>query len=745
VQVSGPVEDGDVANAARRNRLDYIAGVLAAALAVAVAATALLATRRYFLTDDFATYFVPGFREVARLIGEGRFPLLTDRIWNGGALLQEYQYAVFNPVSVLLYLALGGVNDLAIYAASFSLVHIGILAGGTYFLCRVLRCAPRHAFLAAVLMPLSDWTFFWGATDWIPGLVSMAWLVWAWGFLILTFRRPGYAPAAAGMVAMTLLAGWPFADLALLLSVLVAARVWLASQPREHLRAAAWVTLAVIAGGLLAAPAILPLGVYANYIGRPPVDGLLATDLTGLLEIGMPFVQVHWGSFNGAFQSLSEPIVYVAWFAPLVLASANWKKLARERTVWVILGSAAAFAALSMVSHAWLFRWMFRLLPYYQCAILVLVALALTRADEDGVSWNFDRLALVIAAEVWLAFSQTHTLAFVYVGVAYAFGFLAWITTRFKGRRDVRWTAFALVSSIGVFWVTIWMTMIGGHPRYPQTWTPPIRAATLAQTSAPGPTRYAIVHQLTDPADPGASFWTTYRPLNTTLEQPGYSVTGYSSLVSGPFSRLFCVEQPGTPCAALVSRVTAPVPPTNRSLIDLMSVDEAVIQHPADAAKFAAWAGAGWRETRGPAGEWSFTRIRPLGLVAWASPGAGAVVQSSSPARITAQARNDAPTQATIVLARAWYPGWSARLDGAPLVARPLAGLLVSVQLPPRSAGRLDVTFWPTGLTAGLVLAALGAILVVLTAVFPRRIDAPASRLKQVSIRFGKKPQPSSA
>ena len=315
------------------------------------------ATQRYFLTDDFATYFVPGFREVARLIGEGQFPLLTDRIWLGGALLQEYQYAVFNPVSVLLYLALGGVNDLAIYAASFSLVHIGILAGGTYFLCRVLCCAPRHAFLAAVLMPLSDWTFFWGATDWIPGLVSMAWLVWAWGVLILTFRRSGYAPAAAVMVAMTLLAGWPFADLALLLSVLVAARVWFASQPREHLRPAAWVALGVTAGGLLAAPAILPLGLYVNYIGRPPVDGLWATDLTGLLEFGMPFVQVHyWGSFNGAYQQVSEPIVYVAWFAPLVLASANWKKLAGDRTVWVILGSAAAFAALSMVSHmAWLF------------------------------------------------------------------------------------------------------------------------------------------------------------------------------------------------------------------------------------------------------------------------------------------------------------------------------------------------------------------------------------------------------
>ena len=147
--------------------------------------------------------------------------------------------------------------------------------------------------------------------------------------------------------------------------------------------------------------------------------------------------------------------------------------------------------------------------------------------------------------------------------------------------------------------------------------------------------------------------------------------------------------------------MTVPVRPTGLSLIDLMGVGHVVIQHPGDAAKFAAWAGAGWIQARGPAGEWSFTRILPLGLVTWASPGAGAVVQSSSPAKITAQARNDAPTPATIVLARAWYPGWSARLNGAPVLAHPLAGLLVTVELPPRSQGGLEVSFWPSGLTAG--------------------------------------------
>jgi hypothetical protein len=111
------------------------------------------------------------------------------------------------------------------------------------------------------------------------------------------------------------------------------------------------------------------------------------------------------------------------------------------------------------------------------------------------------------------------------------------------------------------------------------------------------------------------------------------------------------------------------------------------------------------------------------------------VVISRAPSRIVASARNDAATHGTLVLARAWYPGWSARLNGRPVTARPLAGVLVSVELPPHSAGRLEVSFWPSGLTAGLVLAAIGALLLALAALFPGLIDAPAARLAEIISR----------
>ena len=117
-------------------------------------------------------------------------------------------------------------------------------------------------------------------------------------------------------------------------------------------------------------------------------------------------------------------------------------------------------------------------------------------------------------------------------------------------------------------------------------------------------------------------------------------------------------------------------------------------------------------------------------MVSWTSPGVGAVVpveRAVEDRRL--RRRNDGTAAATIVLARAWYPGWSAKLNGAPLVARPLAGLLVSVQLPLHSAGRLEVSFWPSGLTAGLVMAAAGAFLLGLVALFPRLANSPIAKL----------------
>ncbi|HEY1447220.1 MAG TPA: hypothetical protein VGF33_01665, partial [Caulobacteraceae bacterium] len=79
--VSAATDGDEAAPSTGGSRSEIATGALAAALATAAAAAALLASPRYFFTDDYTTQFVPVFREIARLVGQGHFPLITDRIW----------------------------------------------------------------------------------------------------------------------------------------------------------------------------------------------------------------------------------------------------------------------------------------------------------------------------------------------------------------------------------------------------------------------------------------------------------------------------------------------------------------------------------------------------------------------------------------------------------------------------------------------------------------------------------------
>ena len=156
-------------------------GLLTALLAVATAAIPLVHEPAFYFTDDYQAYFLPGFLEIARLIKAGELPFLTPRLFQGGAFLAEYQYALLNPVSLLLYLALDGFARLDKAAAFFALVHIGLLAGGTHALARLVGVTRPAAVLAGLTAATSGWIIYWGAITWIPGLVSTAWLSWAAG------------------------------------------------------------------------------------------------------------------------------------------------------------------------------------------------------------------------------------------------------------------------------------------------------------------------------------------------------------------------------------------------------------------------------------------------------------------------------------------------------------------------------------------------------------------------------------
>jgi hypothetical protein len=171
----------------------------------------------------------------------------------------------------------------------------------------------------------------------------------------------------------------------------------------------------------------------------------------------------------------------------------------------------------------------------------------------------------------------------------------------------------------------------------------------------------------------------------------------------------------GSTCPAAEDHLFARDPTTALTYADLMGVDRVVLTKNTfpDAS------------TKGPPPGWHFvnpsdplawvlerTTVRPArpGRVA-ASPGVSVTrVAPSSDTResMTVSSTNGGP----VIFSRLLWPGYTATLDGRPVPVGSVRGVFVTVNVPAGTqAARLSLSFRPPGTTLGLVLAALGLVL----------------------------------
>lgn len=689
---------------------DLVAGALCAVTAVAVAAFALLNSRRFFYIDDYQTYFMPAVREIARLVRAGEFPFVTDRLWQGGALLPEYQAGVLNPVSIGLYLVMSRLQDPAAAAALFSLSFVALFASGTYFLCRTLGCQPRHAFAAGLIAPTADWIFYWGAANWVLALVGIAWMTWAAALLIKSYHDERWLVPAVVGVALFFTCGWPFGVLAWLMG---AAVVFLLMVMRPG-RFATWQNLrpwiAMTAGGLMAAPAILPMFPYLAFSERPFDPGKWTANLATLSSVGLPFYATEWRGFKARMEYVTMPMVYIGWFVPLVIANADWRQLWQSFTQRTILILIVCFALLSMFPYLGQFRWMFRLVPYYNLLLVVLMALLLTQ-QKGEVRWRYFPTALALSFPVVLSIAQVPEAWLLYLGAGLLVLLFVAISLALKANRTA-WLAFALVSQVAIVLYTNASYVRSGYPAFPVAWKVPFQLEEHSDVQ-PLRRRLAVFALPAYNKDPGPDFWREFMPASTSLFSDTISVNGYSPYNSKSYRKNFCfVHLAATACKDIADRLLAKVPPTGLSLIDLMRIDTLVVQNPGIAEQLRQGAGGNWTATVTPTGttvlERDFAAQAPPDPVSWQSEGLESRVISQSPQEVVLDVNGATPSAGMVVLARAWYPGWSASIDGRPLKVVPLHGLLVSAELPQGSVGRVTFTYWPENFWIGIWIAAIG-------------------------------------
>jgi hypothetical protein len=695
-------------------------GLLTAALAVATAAIPLVHEPAFYFTDDDQSYFMPGFLEIARLIKAGELPFLTPRLFQGGAFLAEYQYALFNPVSVLLYLVLDGFARLDRAAAFFALVHVGLLAGGTHALSRLVGVSRPAAVLAGLTAATSGWIIYWGAITWIPGLVSTAWLSWAAAALIRAYRAPGFVPPAAGAVYLTIASGWPFSDAALVAGL--AAGLPLALWAGRDWRACARTALAAVLGGLLAAPAWMPLAAAIGASSRQPENlfsQMLSTPPAALLAIGVPIWPEVWLGFNGTTQSAGPPTQYVSWWVPAALVSVSRARLSEPEgrcAAW-LLAVTGVIAVLAIAPGMSQLRWPFRFLPYVQIGLTIVAAWLVTRGR-----WAPAPTLALIAIGGAVALARDPDLLSLQIALTSLIALAAVAALRTAGTARL---AVVAASHVVVFAILTALMPVNGQVG---TWPALMeRSAYNAPALRPGDTMLVLHSKeyYRAPMTPEArdALFTELPHSNTPLLLGAAVVGGYSPMPARGFQAL-CMQPRGTTCPEAAARLARPDPETGASTLDLARVVRVATEKGARADAFAAAAGPGWTRRGGAAAE-LFERVGggPVLPGTLSAGPAGFRVGAAAEGAASGRYAVASPEGGRVVWARAWYPGYTASWNGAPLAVGIVNDVLVSTVIP-AGDGVLDLRYVPAGLGPGLAVSGLAAIVLAGLMVSGRRTRA---------------------
>lgn len=143
----------------RKEWSDTGAAIFVVTITACMAAVPLIGNGYFYFSDDFQMMIMPVMLEIARQVTEWQMPFVTGRSWLGGAISAEYQYAIWNPVSVSLYVLMDRFGRLDQAAAFFSIFHLCLLSGGIFTLCRGFGIPRAGAVAAALAGGTSMWWF----------------------------------------------------------------------------------------------------------------------------------------------------------------------------------------------------------------------------------------------------------------------------------------------------------------------------------------------------------------------------------------------------------------------------------------------------------------------------------------------------------------------------------------------------------------------------------------------------------
>ncbi len=703
----------------KESRASWVWPLLVVLVTAAYTAVPFLITSWFYQRGDTAAQFAPTWWHFGEMVREGQWPLWLDpQSWAGGNYVAEALFGTYNPLNVLVWVAVSLGPDLAVSTYLVKASVMVLLALGTYFLAREYDAVPAPAAAVAIALPFSGFTLFWDAGSWPSGLMAFAYAPWVW----LTFRRalrgagsPFWA-FLAGLLAV--LNGNPYGTLAV---ITVGAALVV-----EGLVQRAWGGVVRLALVGIAVAAFLPL-VYLPLLETSDLavrsagalfenSGKLRPTAGDLLAASSP---LHTPPIRAITGPMLVPATFLAWFVLPLLPWLQWGTLRRRSREFVGLGLiTVAYLALTLgPSKLWLFRWPLRVIEYFYLGVLVVFAVLLSQGlARTSLRPRLVGTGLILATLGWLTWSQDPAaLRRAVVGTAVV---AALTVVALAAHLVVRRTALvSLVAIGGVGLVLALQVSTFGENASSRIWHVPSNVAELQDTFADREGRLMQFADLKPLQNKGQIArlerqWDTYLPGSMYHPAGVEAVNNYTGMGFLPFTRNFCMEYDGLtqPCGYRnLWKVGGSGQP---ALADLMKLDTIVVQP--SLAK-GVTPGAGWVEESADdraivlrrEGEQPY----PGSELSWVSDGV-----EVARARTRGNLRESldvvsAEDGGELVFSMLAWPGWSADLDGKPLSITGSDIGLLTVTLPAGASGTVDLTYRPPGLATGLLGAGVGTLI----------------------------------
>ncbi|WP_183086504.1 hypothetical protein [Mycetocola zhadangensis] len=678
----------------------------------------LMWNRRFYFQDDTENGAFGVWFHLGQSLTSGKIPVLDPSVWSSGNFLAEGQWGTWNPLMMLLgvmtYLGGNAVATMTAIKISF----LVLASVGVFLLARSYGARPELAFVGGVAVTLNGFTVYFDSPSWVTGLIVWALIPYFW----LMLRR---LVLGADLPLWAFLSGYLIVTVGYLQGTFAIGFVLLAVGIDALLRRAwpsAWKVVGVGLALVLVAVTVFLPGVLTGSVTNRAVsvvgnDGMMATDIAGLLSstLATAFPQVASWWWTGP--TATSPMLYIAWFLP-VLCFVDWKRAvagrALIRDVAIVLVLATAYVLLPTVIGP--LRYPVRFMPYVALAAILLSVILLSRWPAPRMSKQRLIAALaIIAIGAYLAWAQlpSHLLALLAAFACASVGvFLVWFVLRTnRWRQDgTQWGRVAGV----VATIALMTTLIQHHD------TP---ASPLSKNNVPADTSIAksVLQDLPgdvlvvgDPTQYGGNpaAWRETSMANSWYLSPARVQNRYQLIGFAAYNSALCLQYLGGTCPELLDSLFERRA-TGLLLVDQLSINSLQILKTSVPAS--AWESPppGWRvvSDEGLTAEW--TRIEPIppaGGVVWTSEGTEVETIGISDTEINLRVVAVPSNGGTVAFSRLAWPGYFA--ENADLTRSPVDGFLLGVDVPGGRVGdTVTITFRPPGWhieVAAFVLAVMG-------------------------------------